>query len=61
VHNIIEAWTSQPKAVTMFPSYAPKVSSGRVREALRKHQSAEGLLLSVERYSDRNWLYVKLV
>jgi nicotinate-nucleotide adenylyltransferase len=60
LHTIIEAWTSQPKAVTIFPSYAPGVSSGQVREALRKRQSAEGLLSSVERYSDRNWLYVSL-
>jgi len=61
LHAIIEAWPSQPKAVTMFQSYAPKVSSGRVREALRSRQPAEGLLASVERYSDHNWLYVSLL
>lgn len=60
VQHIIEAWPTQPKAVTMFPSYAPKVSSGQVRKALRKHQPAEGLLASVERYSNRNWLYITL-
>jgi nicotinate-nucleotide adenylyltransferase len=60
LHGIIEAWPSQPKSVIMFPSYAPKVSSGKVREALRTHQPAEGLLASVERYSDHNWLYVSL-
>jgi nicotinate-nucleotide adenylyltransferase len=60
MHNIIEAWPSQPKAVTMFTSYAPRVSSDQVREALRKRQPAEGLLVSVERYSDRNWLYITL-
>jgi nicotinate-nucleotide adenylyltransferase len=60
LHNIIEAWPSQPKAVTMFPSYAPRVSSGQVREALRARQPVEGLLASVERYSDHHWLYIKL-
>jgi hypothetical protein len=45
----------------MFDSYAPDVSSGIVREALRKGQPAvPGLLTSVERYSDRHWLYVSL-
>lgn len=61
LHGIVEAWPVQPKAVTVFPSYAPAVSSGKVREALRRRQPADGLLSSVERYSDRNWLYVSLV
>jgi len=60
IHDIIEAWPTQPKALTMFDSYAPDVSSGRVREALRHHKSTSGLLTSVERYSDRHWLYVSL-
>jgi len=60
VHRIIEAWPTQPKALTMFASYAPDVSSGRVREALRQRKPADGLLTSVERYSDRHWLYVSL-
>lgn len=60
IHAIVEAWPAQPKALTMFPSYAPDVSSGRVREALRQRQPTNGLLSSVERYSDRNWLYVSL-
>lgn len=58
---IIESWKTQPKSVTMFDSYAPDVSSGIVREALRKGQlKVPGLLTSVERYSDRHWLYVSL-
>ncbi len=60
VHKIIEAWPTQPKTVTMFASYAPSVSSGQVREALRTRQPAQGLLSSVERYSERHWLYVSL-
>ena len=60
MHAIIEAWPVQPMAVTLFPSHAPDISSGRVREALRTRKPAQGLLTSVERYSDRNWLYVSL-
>lgn len=60
MHKLIESWPLQPKVLTMFPSYAPDVSSGLVREALRERKTADGLLTSVERYSDRNWLYVSL-
>jgi nicotinate-nucleotide adenylyltransferase len=61
LRTIIEEWQTQPKSVTMFDSYAADVSSGIVREALRSGQGAiPGLLKSVERYSDRHWLYVSL-
>jgi nicotinate-nucleotide adenylyltransferase len=60
VRRIVETWSAQPKMLTMFPSYAPDVSSGRVREALRRRQAAPGVLTSVERYSDHHWLYVSL-
>lgn len=61
LRTIIEGWQVQPKSVTMFDSYAADVSSGIVRDALRKGQAAApGLLKSVERYSDRHWLYVSL-
>jgi nicotinate-nucleotide adenylyltransferase len=60
MRHIIEAWPTQPKTLTMFDSYAPDISSGRVREALRQRKPARGLLTSVERYSDRHWLYVSL-
>lgn len=60
LHKIIEGWKTQPKIVTMFASYAPNVNSGSIRQALQTRQTAEGLLTSVERYSDRNWLYVSL-
>ncbi len=60
MHKIIEAWPVQPKVLTMFPSYAPEVSSGLVREALRSRKSTAGVLTSVERYSNKNWLYVSL-
>lgn len=60
IHKIVEAWPVQPKAVTIFPSFAPEVSSGKIREALRRRKRANGSLKSVERYSDHNWLYVSL-
>lgn len=54
----ISDWPIQPVDLVIFTSYASHVSSGRVREALRKHQKTSGLLSSVQRYSDHNWLYV---
>jgi nicotinate-nucleotide adenylyltransferase len=61
IRTVIERWRTQPKSVTIFDSYAPDVSSGIVRDALRKGQAAiPGLLTSVERYSDRHWLYVSI-
>jgi nicotinate-nucleotide adenylyltransferase len=61
IHKTVEAWQTQPKAVTVFESYAPHVSSSKIREALRlRKPAAKGTLKSVERYSDHNWLYVSL-
>ena len=56
----IKDWLVQPKALTIFPSYAPDVSSGKIREALRLRKSVSGILKSVERYSNHHWLYVSL-
>lgn len=60
IHKIVENWSQQPKSVIIFDSYAPDVSSGKVRDALRQRKPADGLLKSVERYSNNNWLYVSL-
>lgn len=60
IHGIVEAWPVQPKTVTIFDSYAPDVSSGKIRDALRLRKPAKGVLKSVERYSDHHWLYVSL-
>ena len=61
LRRIIEAWPVQPKMLTMFDSFAPKISSGLIREALRNgNKPTQGLLTSVERYSNRHWLYVSL-
>ena len=60
IRGIVQKWKDQPKAVTIFDSFAPAVSSGKIRDALRKRQPTYGVLKSVERYSDRHWLYVSL-
>ena len=56
----IERWTAQPVATTILESSAPAISSRRIREALRKLEYVPGLLRSVERYSNRNGLYISL-
>jgi len=59
IEDALAMWPLQP-AYTVLESYAAHVSSGKIREALRSRQTAPGLLKSVERYSNRNWLYVSL-
>lgn len=58
VQQQVAAWSVQPKALVVFDSYAPDVSSGAVREALRRRRPVRGLLSSVARYSNTHWLYV---
>lgn len=60
IKTTISNWKTHPKSVTIFDSYAPHITSGRVRSAIRKNQQTSGLLSSVEKYSDNNWLYVSL-
>ncbi len=60
VQFCIESWPVQPRNVTLFESFAPVVSSSYIRSALRMQQSTAGLLRSVQRYSEQNWLYVAL-
>lgn len=60
VRESIERWHQQPQAVTIIESYAATVSSRSIREALRHRTYTPGLLRSVKKYSDRNWLYVSL-
>lgn len=59
--ELIQKWHIQPLALTVFDSHAAHISSRKIREALRLRQHTPGLLKSVERYSNRNWLYVTLV
>jgi len=56
----IESWGQPPLALTTFRSYAADVSSGKVREALYRRASVRGLLQSVKKYSNKNWLYVSI-
>lgn len=51
---------TKPKQLYLIQSHAPGVSSRKVREALRKEQDGQGILTSVKRYSNRNWLYISL-
>lgn len=56
----IASWSVAPLTVTIFDSYAPSVSSRIIRQALQNRQSTQGLLPSVQRYSNNHWLYVSL-
>jgi nicotinate-nucleotide adenylyltransferase len=60
IKQMIHGWPTKPQQYTILQSYAPVVSSGRIRQALRLNQPVKGLLSSVVRYSNRNWLYVAL-
>jgi len=60
VERQIAAWPVRPKALKVFASYAPDISSGKVRAALRHRSHTRGLLMSVQRYSNRHWLYISL-
>jgi nicotinate-nucleotide adenylyltransferase len=58
IQKQISEWPIQPADLIIFPSFAPHVSSGSIREALRSRTYVKGLLSSVQRYSDHHWLYV---
>lgn len=60
IKETIGNWEIKPKGITIFHSYASDVSSGSIREALRRRSSVRGLLTSVARYSNQHWLYVSL-
>lgn len=60
LRKLITNWPAYPKAVTMFDSHIPSASSSNIRDSLRRREPAEGILRSVERYSDSNWLYVSV-
>jgi nicotinate (nicotinamide) nucleotide adenylyltransferase len=58
VEHSVSEWTVVPRALMIFDSYAPQISSSKVRHALRTNQYVEGLLASVRRYAKSEWLYV---
>lgn len=48
------------QTITIVDSVEPAVSSGRLRDALRRNTWAKGLLPSVHRYARRAWLYTSV-
>jgi nicotinate-nucleotide adenylyltransferase len=50
----------QPQKVQLINSFVPGASSTKVREALRRQQETDGILPSVRKYSDQNWLYISI-
>lgn len=60
VQESIGRWTVQPQQAVIIESMAASVSSRKIREALKQRQHIPGLLKSVERYSNHNWLYVSV-
>ncbi|HVC36246.1 MAG TPA: nicotinate-nicotinamide nucleotide adenylyltransferase [Candidatus Dormibacteraeota bacterium] len=60
ISQLVASWSTQPKGLTVFNSYASTVSSATVRQALGNRQPTDGLLSSVADYANRNWLYISL-
>jgi nicotinate-nucleotide adenylyltransferase len=60
LQNMIADWKIQPLDAKVIKSHAAAVSSMKVREALRMRKPTPGILPSVARYSDKNWLYISL-
>lgn len=56
----VESWKTKPRALYVFASYAPHISSSTVRGHLRAGRKKHGVLASVHRYSLKNWLYIKM-
>lgn len=61
IKSLVKNLKSTTKKISLIDSYAPKVSSSKIRDALRRHQDTEGILTSVRRYSNQNWLYISLI
>ena len=54
----IENWDIRPAGLRIVDSFAPDVSSERIRHALRENIYTKGLLDSVSGYARQEWLYV---
>jgi len=61
IAQLVDSLPVPPRDIYIIDSFAPSVSSTKIREALRRQQDTEGILASVRRYSNQNWLYVSLV
>ncbi|HET6924219.1 MAG TPA: nicotinate-nicotinamide nucleotide adenylyltransferase [Candidatus Saccharimonadales bacterium] len=60
IERLVGSWPQQPLGTHIIDSFAPHISSGTVREALRTRRYTAGLLRSVAQYSNRHWLYVSV-
>lgn len=60
IKQLVDELPLQPPALFLVDSYAPAVSSTKIRQALRGQQETEGILASVRSYSNQNWLYISL-
>ncbi len=54
----LQDWPTRRADLTIVNSFAPDISSARIRQALRANQYTKGLLASVSRYARQEWLYV---
>ena len=61
IDQLLQDLPQKPHSVCLIDSYAGSVSSSKIRDALRRQQETEGILASVKRYSNQNWLYISLV
>ncbi len=60
IDQLLEELPQKPRSVCLIDSYAGSVSSTKIRDALRRQRETDGILTSVRRYSNRNWLYISL-
>lgn len=60
LQELVVGWPVQPLNAKIIKSHAARVSSGKIRDALRARKTAEGLLPSVAKYSNKNWLYISV-
>jgi len=58
--NDLNQLNMHSKDVFIVDSFAPSVNSDDIRQALRSQQQTKGILSSVARYSNNNWLYISL-
>ena len=61
IDQTIRSWPVLPCSLKVIDSYAPDISSSRIRQALRENHYTKGLLSSVQRYARSEWLYVSAV
>ncbi len=55
--KLISRLPCSPVTITVINSPEPGVSSGQIREAIKNHKTAKGLLPSTQKYAGKHWLY----